>query len=87
VSARADGRRIVIDVSDDGPGVPPQQRAEIWRPFRSTKEFGTGIGLAFTRKIIESHGGTIGLSERPGPGATFRIELPRNGTPHDPQRP
>ena len=84
VTVRPDGRRVVIDVSDDGPGIPATRRAEIWRPFRSTKEFGTGIGLALTRKIVESHGGTIALSERPGPGASFRMELPRNGAvqPH-----
>lgn len=87
VSARAEGRRVLVDVSDDGPGVPPERRAEIWRPFRSTKQYGTGIGLAFTRKVVESHAGTIALSERPGPGASFRIDLPRDGTPSEPQRP
>jgi signal transduction histidine kinase len=84
VAARAAGGRILIDVGDDGPGIPLERRAEIWRPFRSTKEYGTGIGLAFTRKIIESHGGTIVLSERPGPGASFHIDLPGTGTPHRP---
>jgi signal transduction histidine kinase len=81
VAARAEGRSAIIEVTDDGPGVPPERRDEIWRPFRSSKEFGTGIGLALCRKIVESHGGKISLSERPGTGASFRIELPRNGKP------
>jgi signal transduction histidine kinase len=83
VSARPDGKHVVVEVSDDGPGIPPERRADIWRPFHSTKEFGTGIGLAFSRKIVESHGGTIRLNERPGPGASFRIELPRHDMSQD----
>jgi signal transduction histidine kinase len=82
VSARATTDEVFIDVSDDGPGIPPALRAGIWRPFQSTKDFGTGIGLAFSRKIVEGHGGTISLSDRPGPGACFRIRLPRNGLAH-----
>lgn len=87
VSGRPDGQQVVVEVSDDGVGIPQERRADIWRPFHSTKEFGTGIGLAFSRKIVESHGGTIRLNERPGPGASFRIELPRNGVAHDPAEP
>lgn len=66
---------ILIEVADDGPGVPAHLREEIFKPFRSSKDYGTGIGLAFCRKVVESHGGTIGLAERPGDGACFRIEL------------
>ncbi len=68
--------RVVVDVADDGPGVPPNMVEEIFKPFRSSKEYGTGIGLAFCRKVVESHGGTIGLHAQPGSGACFRIELP-----------
>jgi two-component system sensor histidine kinase AtoS len=53
------------------------QSEEIFRPFRSSKTYGTGIGLAFCRKVVESHGGTIGLVGRPGVGACFHIELPQ----------
>lgn len=76
VSARRTGDRVVIDVADDGPGVPPHMVEEIFKPFRSSKEYGTGIGLAFCRKVVESHGGTIALHAQPGSGACFRIELP-----------
>jgi signal transduction histidine kinase len=87
IRASGDASTVVVDVTDDGPGVPGERRAEIWRPFRSTKEYGTGIGLAFSRKIVETHGGTISLSERAGPGASFRIELPRHAEPAPDRRP
>lgn len=76
VTLRARDGRLVIDVSDDGPGVPVALRNEIFRPFRTTKDEGTGIGLAFCRKVVEAHGGTIQLVEQPGPGACFRIDIP-----------
>ena len=74
VVAAADG--LSLDIADDGPGVPPHLRAEIFKPFRSSKDFGTGIGLAFCRKVVEAHGGTIGFVSQPGAGACFRIHLP-----------
>lgn len=73
--SRAAGR-LLLDVADDGPGVPTNMAEEIFKPFRSSKEYGTGIGLAFCRKVIESHGGTITVLQRPGSGACFRIDLP-----------
>jgi len=73
---RRDGDRVVVEVEDDGPGVPLALRDEIFRPFRSSKEYGTGIGLAFCRKVVETHCGTISLADRPGAGACFRVELP-----------
>ncbi len=70
------GDCVAIEVADDGPGVPANRRDEIFKPFHSSKDYGTGIGLAFCRKVVESHGGTIGLVDRAGGGACFRIELP-----------
>lgn len=75
VTAARDEDWLVIEVADDGPGVPTNLHEEIFKPFRSSKDYGTGIGLAFCRKVVESHGGSIGLVERPGSGACFRIEL------------
>jgi signal transduction histidine kinase len=80
VRCRRAGERVTIEVEDDGPGVPASLRGEIFRPFRSSKDYGTGIGLAFCRKVVESHGGTIELADRPGPGACFRIDLPVHPT-------
>lgn len=79
VTARVVGDRVVVEVTDDGPGVPADRRREVFQPFRSSKDYGTGIGLAQCRKIVEAHGGTIGLVDRPGAGACLRIELPRPG--------
>lgn len=76
VRAASAGGRAVVEIADDGPGVPPNRGEEIFKPFRSSKEYGTGIGLAFCRKVVESHGGTIGLHAQPGSGACFRIDLP-----------
>lgn len=69
------GSLLACEITDDGPGVPGHQRDEIFRPFRSFKEYGTGIGLAFARKVVESHGGTIRLVDKPGVGACFRVEI------------
>lgn len=66
---------FTLEVTDDGPGVPGHLRDEIFRPFRSFKEYGTGIGLAFSRKVVESHGGTIHFVDKPGVGACFRIQI------------
>lgn len=84
VSAEAAGSDLVIEVADDGPGVPVALREEIFKPFRSSKDYGTGIGLAYSRKVVESHGGTIRLVDRPGSGACFRIELPRAAAANNP---
>ena len=75
------GDGLVVDVADDGPGVPPNLREEIFKPFRSSKDYGTGIGLAFCRKVVESHGGAIELVSRPGDGACFHVSLPQSLTP------
>lgn len=66
---------VCIDVADSGPGIPVQMRDEIFKPFCSSKDYGTGIGLAFSRKVVEAHGGTIELVSRER-GACFRIQLP-----------
>jgi two-component system sensor histidine kinase PilS (NtrC family) len=78
VTADARDQRCVVEVADDGPGVPADQREEIFKPFHSSKDGGTGIGLAFCRKVVESLGGSIALAERPGPGACFQIEFRRD---------
>ncbi len=79
IELSADDDQVVIEVVDDGPGVPRDRRTEIFQPFQSSKEYGTGLGLAHCRKVVESHGGTLGLVDRPGAGACFRIRLPVSG--------
>ena len=66
--------RIVID--DDGPGIPPSQRALLFRPFEAAAPGGTGLGLAIARDIVGAHGGDVLLTDRPGGGLRVIIELP-----------
>jgi signal transduction histidine kinase len=72
-------RGLVIEVADNGPGIPMDQRSRIFEPFYSTKgSQGTGIGLAVTRKIVAEHGGKLEIVESPLGGALFRIVLPES---------
>ena len=74
---------LEMEVRDNGPGVPPEFRENIWDPFFSTKGArGTGLGLATTAKVIQEHGGTIALA-RSGPGACFHMVLPGASRPAD----
>jgi signal transduction histidine kinase len=72
--AQANSGRVVIEVSDDGPGVPPEIADRVFEPLVTARPGGTGLGLALARRIAKAHGGTIDLGN--GPGACFRIELP-----------
>jgi two-component system sensor histidine kinase HydH len=66
--------RLRIRVSDTGKGIAPDQVEQIFAPFFTTKEKGTGLGLAFVREIVGDHGGTLDVqSERKG--STFTVEL------------
>jgi PAS domain S-box-containing protein len=73
-----DERDVIIDVEDDGPGIPDNVRAHIWDPFWTTKDEGkgTGLGLAVVHGIVADHGGTITLENTPGSGACFVVRLP-----------
>jgi signal transduction histidine kinase len=65
-----------IAVQDNGPGIPPEARADIFRPFYTTKSHGTGLGLSISGQLVERHGGSMRLEETPGGGATFVVALP-----------
>ena len=69
---------VVLRVSDNGPGVPDDLRNRIFEPFFTTKDAGsgTGLGLALTRKIIDSHGGSISLGDVSSAGCSFVVRLP-----------
>jgi signal transduction histidine kinase len=75
----AAAREIAIAVSDTGPGVPEELREKIFYPFFTTKERGSGVGLAMAQKIVSSHGGVLELESPCGGGATFRLRLPVSG--------
>jgi signal transduction histidine kinase len=67
---------VVVDVIDDGPGLPADVTDKIFNPFFTTKVTGTGLGLAIVRKIVDAHDGRIDVSSTPGAGARFRVTLP-----------
>ena len=69
---------VILTVGDDGPGIPPGDRARVFDPFFTSRrtEGGTGLGLPIARSLLEAQGGTIALAPNAGGGATFRIALP-----------
>jgi signal transduction histidine kinase len=82
VTWRCDDERLRIDVTDEGPGVPASEQGRIFEGFYRTSATmdaaipGAGVGLAGTRRLLESLGGTIGVASQPGTGATFWATLP-----------
>ncbi|MHC4473561.1 MAG: sensor histidine kinase, partial [Planctomycetota bacterium] len=76
VSTYRSERAVHLEVTDTGPGVPEDLVDEIFEPFVSRKEGGTGLGLATVRMIMLDHGGEVRLQSLPGEGASFTISLP-----------
>jgi signal transduction histidine kinase len=78
VRAYQEGMFLVVEVQDDGCGIPPQDIDKIFDPFFTTKDIGegTGLGLSVSLRIIERHGGKIEASSKVGQGTTMRVELP-----------
>jgi signal transduction histidine kinase len=77
IDARRDRDRVVIDIADDGAGIPARARERLFQPFSgSTREGGSGLGLVIAREIISAHGGELTLAETGENGTTFRIDLP-----------
>ena len=82
VSVSAGTGAVEITVDDRGPGVPAAERQRIFEPFlrldpsRNRERGGAGLGLAISRHLVQCHGGAIGVEDRPGGGARFRVSLP-----------
>jgi signal transduction histidine kinase len=76
VLGRAADGVACLEIRDDGPGIPADLRDRLFDPFATGRPGGTGLGLAISRRIAERHGGTIGLIDGGGPGATFELRLP-----------
>jgi signal transduction histidine kinase len=72
---------LVLEVEDNGPGIPQPIQEKVLQPFFSTKEEGTGLGLSIAARIVEEHGGWMELRSREGQGATFTVTLPRRDEP------
>ena len=88
VRAGRDGAsgHFVVDVIDNGKGLPTENRHRILEPYMTMREKGTGLGLAIVKKIIEDHGGQLELHDAPpdfdnGHGAMIRVILPAEDTP------
>jgi signal transduction histidine kinase len=72
--------RATVTVTDTGPGIPDDQQAKIFEAFSQLgpgrRGVGLGLGLAITKRIIDAHGGRVGVESRPGEGSTFFFSLP-----------
>jgi two-component system, sporulation sensor kinase E len=77
VSTGMADRYIEVKVSDTGVGIPEEKLEEIFRPFYTTKEKGTGLGLVGVKHILEGHGGVIKVESTVGKGTTFTVQIPR----------
>jgi signal transduction histidine kinase len=77
VRVDASGRQVLVQVHDDGVGIPASAREHIFDPYFTTKETGTGLGLAVSREIVAHHGGQLELVSN-GSGTTFEMRLPRS---------
>ena len=82
VTARVESSILTLTVDDDGPGIPPDKRAEAFRPFvrldnaRNLDETGTGLGLAIALDIAHAHGGELFLEDSPKGGLRARVQIP-----------
>lgn len=75
ISADRRGEHLVVRVEDEGPEMPEDVRCQVFRPFFSTKEQGTGLGLPIVKRIIDLHKGDISINARTGGGTTIKVCL------------
>jgi signal transduction histidine kinase len=82
ITVRASGfpaeAAVVIAVEDNGPGIAPDQLANVFEPFFTTKFTGTGLGLAISKSLVEQHGGRIEVTSELGKGTSFLLILPEH---------
>ena len=79
IRTRRERGGILVEVKDTGQGITPEHLKEIFHPFFTTKEKGTGLGLAVSLKILNDHNGELLVSSRVGEGSVFTLRLPRLG--------
>jgi signal transduction histidine kinase len=81
VAAQRAGATTIIEIADDGPGLPPKARDNLFRPFfGSARPGGTGLGLAIARELARAHGGDLVLVSTTAAGTVFRLSLPATAT-------
>jgi len=77
LTAWSDASAVTLEVADSGPGIPPDVLPRIFDLYFTTKQDGTGVGLAVTQQIVTAHGGTIEVDSKPGAGTRMTLRLPR----------
>jgi PAS domain S-box-containing protein len=73
-------RQVTVAIRDSGPGIPPENLRQVFRPFFTTKPGGTGLGLAIASRIVEAHGGSVSVESAAGRGTTFTFVLPETAS-------
>ena len=76
LSARREDGQAVIEVTDTGRGIEPEALPQVFDAYYSKKKGGTGLGLAIAKRLVEEHGGKVGVTSELGKGSVFRVELP-----------
>jgi len=79
VGVDTDGTRALVEVTDRGEGIPPEELPRVFEKFyrrKGTRQRGTGLGLAIVRRIVDDHGGRVELTSAVGRGTTARVQLP-----------
>ncbi|MCJ7595699.1 MAG: ATP-binding protein, partial [Desulfobacterales bacterium] len=71
-----DHKKVMVEMTDTGPGIAPENLGRIFEPFFSTKSKGTGLGLAVSYGIVRNHQGDIRVNSQPGQGTCFTVEFP-----------
>jgi signal transduction histidine kinase len=70
------GDNVAVEIADNGPGIPPEVRDKVFQLYFTTKERGSGIGLAMTYRAVQLHNGTVDFTSELGRGTTFRLQFP-----------
>jgi signal transduction histidine kinase len=79
IKTRREDDRLMVEVVDNGPGIPPKEQARVFEPFYTTRASGLGLGLYLSKRLVEAHRGTLSMSSEQGKGTVFRIALPLPG--------
>jgi signal transduction histidine kinase len=77
-----DGNFVIVEIVDDGPGIPREAKSRVFEPFFTTKGMGEGTGLGIVRRIVTGHGGEIRVDSKPGE-TSFKLRLPIDGPRRD----
>jgi signal transduction histidine kinase len=80
IRSKSDNGSAIVEVHDQGPGIPPEIRDKIFNLYFTTKKAGSGIGLAMTYRVMQLHNGALEFDSIFGEGTSFRLQLPLQET-------